>query len=79
MNTCLSFPEAMKCKGLPFHFSLRLKYKGGREGGEIETTERKEDSEEAGTGEPLRFILTFQIDWFKPPVNQRLHGTRLLI
>lgn len=45
MNTCHSFLEAMKFKGLPFHFSLRLKYKEKkREGGEareIETTDRE--------------------------------------
>lgn len=33
MNTCQSFLEAMKFKGLPFHFSLRLKYKEKKGGG----------------------------------------------
>lgn len=53
MNTCHSFLEAMRFKGLPFHFLLRLKYKekkGRERGREIETTDREQDSEEVGTG-----------------------------
>lgn len=56
MNTCHSFLEAMKFKGLPFHFLVRLKYKekkkvGGRvDGREYETTDCECDSEEVGTG-----------------------------
>lgn len=33
MNTCHSFLEAMKFKGLPFHFLVRLKYKEKKGGG----------------------------------------------
>lgn len=97
MNTCQSFLEAMKFKGLPFHFALRLKYKGkkkgarerGREGGRLRQqnvsktqrrrgTREREDGEEVSS-KPLLLILTLQIDWFKLPVNQHLHVSRLLI
>lgn len=32
-----------------------------------------------GSLKPLLLILTFQIDWFKLPVNQHLCGSRLLL
>lgn len=74
MNACRSFLEAVEFKGLPFHFSLRLKYKGkkkkdgGRDGERAGGKLRQQSVSKRGS--LLLLILTFQIDRLTLPVNQ---------
>lgn len=84
----------MKFKGLPFYFSLRLKYnekrgRGREEGGRLRVVgmrkrwrrrERgRERTESRESSDPFTVNLNFEIDWLKLAVNQHLRGSRLLL
>lgn len=77
MNACRSFLEAMEFKGLPFHFSLGLKYKGKKR--EWREGEKLRQQNVSKRGSLLLLISTCQIDRLTLPVNQQLLGSRLLL